>query len=138
MAEEIQAGVTDIFSALAIGWLSEAHPQPGTAEVAARLEKADDPTARGFLLALRGDYEEALTYWETRDEEQSGRIYVAGASYLASRLLSVTASTDEEIPALADGDLDKAMQCIGALREFQGLGEEEIAQLAERLKSACQ
>ena len=134
--ENMQSGLKDIFTALAFGWLTEAAQKPELEQLEQTLEKRKEPVARGFLLALRGKYEEALNIWELAEEAIGREPYTLAARRLAGALCfkpKIFASEERPLP---DKELEIVMRCAEVL-SISDEGEElDLERLADCLNEA--
>lgn len=135
--EETRADLRELFGALAAGWLA-ATGQPADEEtIEPALEERRAPAARGFLLALRGAYEDALSIWDLTEETASEEPHILAGRRLAGQLCSKPVTSKQERGAIADRDLETAIRCAAALEACGEKGNEEFDRLEECLRAAC-
>ncbi len=136
--EEVGDAVSELFRSLARGWLARLGHDSDHAGLSQVLSQINDPFAQGFLLAIQGNYEEALDAWLGSRHEKTFEVEVAGACFLAFIMIFPDKTEPIEIPTFVNKELDAMIQCLMALRECRLAGIEDLTQLAQHLRAVCQ
>jgi hypothetical protein len=135
--DDVRAGVQELFTALAVGWLGETGRKPHPESVMKELEERKELVAHGFLFALRENYEEALSMWESDDRSAKENAFVIASRTVAEEMLPHAGAKTMDLKSLPERDVETAMQSVSALAACRKRGFEDYNRLADALAAAC-